>query len=405
MVHLVNTVLIAAACVSLFAALYHSVAIARIFRVRRGCPSLDAPSDAAPPEGGWPSVCVVVPAHNEQDVIGELVASLRAQDYPNLRVVLALDRCSDDTERIARMGIQDDPRVEIVAIKSCPEEWSGKTHAAWSGVVRSQGAADAEMLLFTDADTIHAPHCVRASVGLMHQRGLVFLSLLSTLTNSRWFELLVQPAVSLELMRQNPLDRVNSAERPRPFANGQFMLFTRSAYDRVGGHEAVREALLEDIAFARILCELNLPRAVYPAQGAMRCRMYRSWAQFKRGWKRIFTEATRRRAGYLRQAGWKLVASGFVMPVCAVAAVALGAHRGGALGWTALGAGVIGLAAWAIMQGIVRRTQRAPVWTLPLAPVGSLMAGLLLLEAARDLRRGLGITWAGRTYAAGARAG
>ena len=49
------------------------------------------------------------------------------------------------------------------------------------------------------------------------------------------------PAATLELMRQYPLTLANAATDRRPFANGQFMLFTREGYEDIGGHEAVVE--------------------------------------------------------------------------------------------------------------------------------------------------------------------
>ncbi len=190
-----------------------------------------------PPTG---RVCVVVPAHNESRVIAGLVRSLRAETYPDMRVVLALDRCTDDTASLARAEIGDDRRFEIVEIDACPPEWVGKVHALHAGVTRSRGAADADYLLFADADTSFAPGCIAASLALMRERKLDLLSLLSTLSFDTWFERIVQPAATLELMRQYPLTLANAATDRRPFANGQFMLFTREAYEDIGGHEAVK---------------------------------------------------------------------------------------------------------------------------------------------------------------------
>jgi glycosyltransferase involved in cell wall biosynthesis len=65
-------------------------------------------------------VCVVIPAHNESRVISALVRSLRAETYPDMRAVLALDRCTDDTAALARAQIADDRRFEIVEIDACP---------------------------------------------------------------------------------------------------------------------------------------------------------------------------------------------------------------------------------------------------------------------------------------------
>ena len=113
---------------------------------------------ADPPTG---RVCVVVPAYNEARVIAGLVASLRAETYPQLRFVLALDRCTDDTAALARAAIAGDERFEIIEIDACPADWAGKVHAVHAGVTRSRGAADADFLLFADADTLFSPGALR----------------------------------------------------------------------------------------------------------------------------------------------------------------------------------------------------------------------------------------------------
>jgi cellulose synthase/poly-beta-1,6-N-acetylglucosamine synthase-like glycosyltransferase len=181
----------------------------------------------------------VVPAHNESRVIAACVRSLRTETYPQLRVVFALDRCTDDTAALVRAGIAGDGRFEIVEIDACPDDWAGKVHAAHTGVTRSRGAQGADYLLFADADTVFEPGCIAASLALMRQRKLDLLSLLSTLTHDMWFERVVQTAAAFELMRQYPPIRANGLKKRRAFANGQFMLFTRDTYDAVGGHAAV----------------------------------------------------------------------------------------------------------------------------------------------------------------------
>ena len=102
-----------------------------------------------------------------------------------------------------------------------------------------------------------------------------------------------------------PLTRVNGIDGRRAFANGQFMLFRREAYDAIGGHEAVKEALLRG---SRARAAQSTPAidasGVFFADGLFHCRMYADWPQFRRGWKRIFSEAASRKAKRLSQ--WSL---------------------------------------------------------------------------------------------------
>lgn len=386
---------------ALVTGIYYTIMVHRVLRARASIRPLREGLDAPEPEGGWPSVCVVVPAHNEEDVAGDLAASLRAQDYPALRVVFALDRCADETERVVREAIGSDERFEIVTIDECPGDWAGKTHAAWRGLTRSRAGGEAELLLFTDADTLFEPECVRACVATLLREGSGMLSVLSQLSHDYWFERLVQPASALELMRQHPLERVNRIERRRSFANGQFMLFRREVYEALGGHERVRDALLEDLAFARLLAKSLVPVRVLFADGLLHCRMYRSWAEYQRGWKRIFTEAARRRPLRLARYGLRMLVSTVAAPIISAAAVVAGAASLPTLpAWAALLAGAYGLVSWGLIMGGVWRMQRAPLWLLPLAPVGGALTAAILFGAAMDLWHRRGITWAGRTYEA-----
>lgn len=397
-------------------AVYYSVILGRALRTARSIPTAAAGLSLPEPEGGWPRVCIVIPAHNEAAVIDEHARSLLAQDYPALSIVFSLDRCTDDTETILRrrcsVGGSLDPRVEIVRVTECPEGWAGKTNAAWQGVQQGSAARNADLLLFADADTIFHPGLVRACVALLRARKLDLLSLLSGLTSDHWFERLVQPAAGFELVRQYPLDIVNRAERPRAFANGQFMLFTREVYNRLGGHEAVRHELLEDMAFARQMERLRkrgtAPAGVLMAGGLLTCRMYRSWEAFRRGWKRIYTEAALRRPRQLAEWAWRQRLAGVLLPL-----VALGALVAGAMVWrvndlplaaSLLASGAAGLLAFALAMARIYRDQGLPAWLGLTYPLGAWRVAGILGEAAADLRAGRKTVWGGREYTREARA-
>lgn len=347
-------------------------------------------------------VLVVVPAHNERGAIVPLIESLRAQDHPAVRVVLALDRCTDGTEEAARGAIGEDPRFEVVRVDSCPSGWAGKVHAIHRGLEaagRRVDDRDAELLLFTDADCVFEPAAIRAAAALMADRGLHLLSLLNTLRSGRWFERVAQPVAGFELMRQYPLLRVNrGGERQRAFANGQFMLFDAAAYDAIGGHAAVRDELLEDIALARSIKSAGLRGGLLASGGMVRCAMYDSWAQFTKGWKRIYTESANRRSGRLIESALRALVGVGLMPVTLAAVAVAGLWAPGAWGVAGVVIGAGGLLCAMAALGLVYVQSRAPLWAVTLAPIGGLLVAWILLEAATDLRRGRPTEWGGRAY-------
>ena len=385
---------------SVCCAVYWGAVAGAIIKAQRGLPTARdgiAIADRSPPEE---RVCVVVPAHNEAGNIARLIGSLRAQDYDRLTVVLALDRCTDDTRGVALEAIGGDHRFEIVEIDECPDDWAGKVHAAHSGVTRSKHAKNAEVLLFSDADTWFDPACVRATVALANDRGLDMLSLLSTLEGERWFERWVQPAAAFELARQFPLMRVNTnGERQRPFANGQFMVFKREAYDAIGGHELVKGAVLEDIAFAQEIKYAGKRGGLLMADGMLRCGMYESWEEFVRGWKRIYTESANREVGRLKRYGLRVPMLNAVLPDMAAACLVLAVWLGNPS--TQIGGGIAGgagLLAWFVAVGLMLRMSHAPLSQVFGFWVGSFFVGRIFRQAAKELESGTPTEWGGKSY-------
>jgi len=401
------TLLSALALAALLSALVFSIGLWRVLRALRAAPSIRAAlHDGLPQEP--PRVCVIIPAHNEEGLIGPAGRSLAQQDYPSLRVVFVLDRCTDGTEREIREAIGDDERFEIIVNETCPEHWAGKPNAVRVGVETSRGAAEADLLLFADADTEFEPDCVRAAVAHLEHTQAGMLTLLSTLTHDRWFERLWQPMAAMELMKRHPMDVVNDESRRRSFANGQFMLFRRDVYERVGGHEAVKDELLEDLAFGRLVkCSGNGLR-VARADGLFTVRMYEHFKEFRRGWKRIYIESTRCSPEKLRRAARRSVVVGGVLPPLLLGCLAVGAAAitlgfvdtpaGRAAAVAAIAAAALGLFAWGVMHWILRHTQRAPIWALWADPIAAFIVGGILREGASDLERGRGVEWGGRVY-------
>ncbi len=392
---------LASACLA-----YWSVALVRIRHALRRLPTLRHGA-ALPLPSPAPSLCAVIPAHNEAAHIAELIRSLVAQDYPSFHVVLACDRCTDDTVRLARRAVHDaeaSDRFTILEIDACPEDWAGKTNAIWQAVQRSPHAASSDLLLFADADTRFGASCLRAAVALLQQRNLDLLSILSTLSARHWFERVIQPAASFELLRQYPMQSANRYPNPRPFANGQFLLFRADAYRAVGGHEAVKDDLLEDIALARAIGFSDRRPGVLLADGLLTCHMYESFPAFRRGWKRIYTEAANRRAPRLASLAWRLRFSNFLLPLGALAALILAINApsrdlgADVLDLFTLVVSSLALLAYLLSMVITLRVQRAPLWAALLQPFAALAIASILAQAARDLRSGRATAWGGRHY-------
>lgn len=380
------------------AAVFWSVVLVRLFKPLLDRPTIRKGLTLPLPEGEVPKVSVIVPAHNEQRVIETLVRSLRRQEYRNLELIFVLDRCTDATAEILARHAAEDDRIVVVENDSCPEEWSGKCYAARLGAQRATG----DWLLFTDADTRFDPKLVRAAVALASTRDYSLLSLLSSLTYERAFECIAQPIATMMLMQMFPLDRMVRQERVRPFANGQFMLFQRAWYEKIGGHEAVQDELLEDLAFARLVHAAGGRGGVALADGMLVCSMYDSLEAFHVGWKRIMIEACKRRVHRLKLSARRVLGIGIGVPLLQVGALVVA--------WALFGAGEVLLASvlvaaitagWivqAIDLWIIYSLAGAPRLAMLLHPIGCWIVGKTFLEGARDLEQRRPLTWGGKQY-------
>lgn len=342
-------------------------------------------------------VTVVVPAHNESRVIAECARALLAQDHPDLEIVFLLDRCTDDTAEILRATVGGDPRVRIVENDHCPEDWAGKCHAAARGAAAAQG----DWLIFTDADVRFAPHLVGAALRTAQARGCDLLSLVGRLESGSWFERVLQPPAAVGLLRIFPLDRANRLDRPRPFANGQFMLFSREAYDAVGGHAAVKRDLLEDLAFARRTIEANCRIGVATAKESMGVSMYPSFDTMRRGWRRIFIEACGRSPRRMRRYAIR-TAGAALLPIAIAVAIGLAVHAavrghpivGGSLATLAVAATVVQTMALRRIYRSMGMPRAAVLWF----SIGCLVVADELRRGARHIESGRPIRWGGREY-------
>ncbi len=245
-------------------------------RLARRKPSLN---DASPVTG--PFVSVIVPARNESATIVTAARSILATTYQPFELLIVNDRSSDDTagvvERLAH------PRLRLIEGKELPEGWYGKPWACYQGYRASKG----EILVFTDADTRHAPELLAHAVGALMQEeaGLVTVSPFQRCMT--FWERVVMPQIWFLLaLRYHPA-AVNRSRRERDvIANGQFILTTRRAYEAAGTHAVVRHEVAEDLALAQTYLRRGQKLHFAFAERLMETRMYHGLSHLIEGWSK-----------------------------------------------------------------------------------------------------------------------
>jgi hypothetical protein len=179
------------------------------------------------------------------------------------------------------------------------------------------------------------------------------------------------------------------------------MLFTRAAYEDVGGHAGVKGALLEDIALARRIDACKRVAGLFLAAGLFHCSMYADWPQFRRGWKRIYTEAADRNARRLAHSALRARWLGTLVPLWMLGAGPVGlllVPAAASLGWTLVALWALAMVAWLGTLIRIVRLAQAPVWIAPLHIVGAWLVAGVLDEAAADIRSRTPTHWGGREY-------
>jgi chlorobactene glucosyltransferase len=236
-----------------------------------------------------PEVCVIIPARNEGSELAECLDNVLGQDYPRLCVLVVNDRSEDDTASIALRYARADPRVRIVNITSLPDGWLGKSNALWQGTRQ----LTEDWLLFLDADCRLEPSGVSTAVAEAQARHVELLSLWPRQAAGTFWEHMTIPLCAGIIALWFGSDRVNRPQHQAAFANGQFLLIKRSAYERIDGHRAVRSALIEDVPLAELAKRAGVACRVASGRELVSVRMYRNYSAIRDGWARIYVGALR----------------------------------------------------------------------------------------------------------------
>ena len=363
----------------------------------RGSPSLDE-IDVAPPPPAL-QLAVILPARDEARHVGDCVRSILASTYPHLSLVVVDDHSTDGTGALARAAADGDPRLAVVVPDPLPPDWLGKQWACAQG---ARVAPAADLLLFTDADVRHAPDLHERAVRMLERERADLLSVAGHQEAVTFWERVVQPFVfSVLAQTYGGPGAVNRSRRTRgKIANGQFLLFRRTAYEAFGGHGAVRAKAAEDLAFAQGMFARGFRTRLVLGARQMSTRMYGSFREIADGWgKNVYA------------AGREALPFGPSSPVLAAALVpfpgffALApvvALLAGILGFGGSGAGrpllLFGAAATLVQLlwyvAVARRFRIPP----PYAALFPLGAAAYLYIALGAVARGSTIAWKGRTY-------
>lgn len=338
-----------------------------------------------------PRVHVLIPAKDEGEAVRKCLDSVLALDYPNFSVIAVDDRSTDSTPAIFdEYAARSNGKLTAlhIAHDGLPEGWLGKSHALATAVTH----ADGEWILFVDSDVQVAPDALTAVLALALGRKYDAVSIMTRLECHSFWERLLLPLCAASVGAMTLMSMTNNDNRKSmAFANGQFFLIKRSAYEAVGGHSAVRDNIVEDVAIMRNLKAKGFRTRLYFGRDFASTRMGTSLKQMFNGWARIFSGVSNRRRTRIALAKF-FVLSG----LAAYVALIFGGIRGDAR-WLAAGASHLAIITGVLVE--IYRMSGNPRRYALLFPVGGVMMLAIYNAASRACRTGK-IAWRGTNYSA-----
>ena len=358
---------------------------------------LDIIVEPTGPPPSPPLISVCVPARDEEKNIQRCVEALLLQTYPNLEVIVLDDRSSDATPKILGLLAAQDHRLKIISGSDLPSGWTGKPHALYQAEKTARG----EWLCFVDADTFLTPDALSSCYAkALETRADLFTIMTFQITGTFW-EKTVLPLVMTALSVGFSPSKVNDPARKDAIANGQFILIRRKVYDAIGGHEKIKDQIVEDKAISEQVKWNGYRLIVADGMQVASTRMYTSLPEMWEGWTKNIYLGLRDRPGLL----WLGVFGAFLalmtalfLPAWPIAGVIWYLNGGS---WMAIMVIFESVVLWAFLIYVRARAAQgmriAPLYALT-TPLGAAVFAAMMFTSAWKVLSGQGVTWRGRVY-------
>ncbi len=345
-----------------------------------------------------PRVTAIIPAKDEEQTLADCLASVCAQTYPDLRILVVNDRSTDGTAAVAEEFAAADPRIRLLNIEELPTGWTGKNHALHVAA----GQTDSPWLWFLDADTRHAPESLSVMMEFARRESADLVSLVTELRCESFWERVLQPLEGIVLMRSFSPVSVNDDRARIAFANGQYILIRQDAYRAAGGHAAVRDRFVEDIYLAQRVKDQGHRTRVAMSTEISSTRMYTSLPQMINGWSRILYDAVDRRISPLALKILEPIVfsqSGDVALLVAIGMLLFG-------GWSVFAGWLLGLS---VVHQVLKTSllYRMYLWSAPrtarsalLYPLAGIVSAWITWRAIQMCLTGQ-VRWRGTVYGSG----
>lgn len=334
-----------------------------------------------------PLVSIIVPVRNEATVVGRCADSLLNLDYPKKEVIFVDGGSTDGTMEVlaskAGLTLLEEPPL--------PAGWIGKNWGCHIGFLASKG----ELLLFSDGDTVHSREGLKAAVAYMDSSGADLLTLYPRLIRKGFWEKLMLPVIVFLIAIRHRGWMVNRDDKPYFIGVGPFLLVRRRTYEAVGGHEAVKDRIDEDLRLGQRVKSNGFRLRALRGEEAVELRMYEHLPELWEGWVKNIAPGLDYNGGKVAFAIF-LALFFFLTPFAILGSGIALALAGRGLFVLAIGLATTTIAVTSLAPLYVERAKDLPYpFLLPLAAL------IFIAMAATSFylhRFGEGVTWKGRRY-------
>lgn len=350
-------------------------------------------NDLAMTASDVPLVSVLVPARNEQHrVLPECIRSILAQDYGCFEVIAVNDRSTDATGEILDTIAESDARLRVFAGEEPPPGWLGKSYAMQQAFNHSRG----EWILATDADMIFDKAALRTAMASTLDRQGDAMTLIPYFEALSFWERVMIPTWVWVLVMFTLCYRISNPKTRGAVGIGGFFLMRRSVLERVGGYEALRDEVLEDVRLAEMIKRSGARLFTEHAPGLLRTRMYRNFGEMWECSTKNWFAGMKFSLPFAMSGVCSMYLMSVVPPLAALAsALGLAAGMRESLWLLFIPAALSWLAQVLVLALSSRASEVSPAYALT-APLGLGLLYAMLFDSSIRITSGKGVTWKGR---------
>ena len=340
-----------------------------------------------------PLVSVLVPARNEQHrVLADCIRSILAQDYGRFEVIAVNDRSTDATGAILETLAKSDDRLRVVEGEEPPAGWLGKPYAMQQAFNHARG----EWILATDADMIFDKAALRTAMDRTLEGKGDAITLIPHFEASSFWERVMIPTWTWVLLMFTLVYRISNPKTQGAVGIGGFFLMRRTVLERVGGYEALKDEVMEDVRLAEMIKRSGARLFTEYAPNLLSTRMYRNFAEMWECSTKNWFSGMKFSLPFALSCVFSMYLISIVPPLIALAS-AIGIAAGvsadlwplfipAALSWSLQ---VLVLAMVSIGSEV------SPAYALT-APLGLGLLYAMLFDSSIRITTGKGVTWKGR---------